>query len=255
MSYLTQGFLDGMNNQVEEEMLEGLTREFKSMFPKRCRILGDDNLNFFLTHQQKRAKHYNYMYYDDLKRYAIIAFYLGTYFDEDELYPWVKTIVKEEEPFGRKVDLLNKKFYEVFDLTMGKDAIYFQEALIKLKRVNQEYIKKYRKFEDIIEKLNFIYPQRMKVIGKENFRESLVKQKLEVERFNMHNALGSSVYATLVFLMGSNVHRDPLFSWVNKYLNKPLEKKEKTEILFNKGLNRARKELMSIEKVLKKEVS
>lgn len=252
MSYLTKEFLDGMTNQVEEEMLEGLTAEFKSMFPKRCRILGDENLNLFLTHQQKKAKYYNYVYYEDLKRYAIIAFYLGTYFDEDELYPWVQEILEQNESFGKKVDVLNKKFYEYFDSIIGKNAIYFQEALVKLKRVNKDNIKKYRKFEDIIEKLNFIYPQRMKLIGKDKFRESLVKQKIDLEEFNIRNALGSSVYATLVFLLGSHVRKDPLFTWVGKYLNTSLDKEEKIEMLFDRGLNRARKELMSMAKILEK---
>ena len=253
-TFLTPTFLNNMRKHKEDKMLKVLMQEFKTMFPKRCRVLGDENLNLFLTHQQERARHYNYIYYEDLKRYAIIAFYLGTYFDEDELYPWVKSILEEDESFGRKVDLLNKKFYEIFEMTIGKSAIYFQEAFEKLKKVNKESIRKYRKFEQIIDTLSYIYPQRMKLIGKDKFRESLVKQKLEVERFNMHNALGSSVYATLVFLMGSYVHRDPLFAWVNKYLNSSLGKEEKIEMLFNKGLDRARKELMSLEKKLTKEV-
>lgn len=252
MNFLNQDFLDKMKAQKEQEMLEALTWEFKTMFPKRCRVLGTENLNLFLTHQQERARHYNYIYYDDLKRYAIIAFYLGTYFDEDELYPWVQIILKEDESFRRKVDLLNNKFYEVFKLTIGQDAIYFQEALTKLKKVNKKNVKKYRKFEDIINTLTIIYPQRMKIIGKDKFRESLVKQKTELEAYNIRNALGSSTYATLVFLLGSHVRKDPLFSWVSKYLNTSLEKEEKIEMLFDRGMNRARKELMGIAKVLEK---
>jgi hypothetical protein len=252
MSYLTKEFLEGMSNQVEEEMLEGLMNEFKSMYPKRCRVLGDKNLNLFLTHQQKRAKHYNYLYYDDLKRYAIIAFYLGTYFDEDELYPWVKDILVSEESFGRKVDILNKKFYVYFDTTIGKDAVYFQEALKKLQNINKNTISKFRQFEEIVDILNYIYPQRMKLIGKERFLQSVVNQKHEVEQFDIRNALGSSIYATFVFLMGSHVYNDPLFAWVKKYLDKPLDKSEKIDILYNKGLDRARKEAMNIEKILRK---
>ena len=74
MQYLNQSFLNNMEALKEQEMLEALTQEFKSMFPSRTRILGDKNLNLFLTHQQKRARYYQYNYYDDLKRYALVAF-------------------------------------------------------------------------------------------------------------------------------------------------------------------------------------
>ena len=253
MKYVDQNFLNRMEALKEEEMLEALTKEFKTMFPSRTRVLGAENLNLFLVHQQKRAKHYQYNYYDDLKRYALIAFYLGTYFDEDALYPWVQEVLKQEDSFGRKVDLLNEKFYEYFDSIIGKNAIYFQEACKKLKQVSKEHVREYRQFKQIVDTLTYIYPQRMQFIGQENFLKLLKQQKLELERFNIHNALGSSIYATLVFIMGSYVYKDPLFSWVGKYLNYPVGEKEKLDILFERGLNRARKEFMSIEKLIEME--
>jgi len=253
MQYVNQEFLNKMETLKEKEMLEVLTDEFKTMFPSRTRVLGDNNLNLFLIHQQKTAKYYKYVYYDDLKRYAIIAFYFGTYFDEDPLYPWVQEILKQEDSFGRKVDLLNKKFYEYFDSTIGTNAIYFQEACKKFKYVDKERIKEYREFEQIIDTLTHIYPQRMHFIGQKNFIKSLQQQKLELERFNIHNPLGSAIYATLVFIMGTYVYRDPLFSWANKYLNQPLSSREKIDLLFERGLNRVRKELMSIEKLIEME--
>ena len=136
MEYLTQEFIEGMQNSKEEEMLSVLTHEFKTMFPSRTRVLGAENLNLFLTHQQKKAKYYNYIYYEDLKRYAIIAFYLGTYFDEDPLYPWVEEILEEDESFGVKVDSLMEKFQVLSQETLGKNFGYFLEALEKLEKLN-----------------------------------------------------------------------------------------------------------------------
>jgi hypothetical protein len=223
------------------------------MYPSRTRVLGDENLNLFLMHQQERAKHYNYLYYDDLKRYAIIAFYLGTYFDEDKLYPWVQEILNNEDSFGRKVDLLNKAFYVMFDRVYGKDAIYFQEACKKLKSVNKENITGYTSYEDIVFFLSRVYPEQMKEFGQKNFREMLVELKPTLDKYDIHNALGYATYATLIFFMGSSVDKDPLYAWVGKYLKKRgLLKNERINLLFNKGINRIRKELMGIEKFLEK---
>jgi len=253
-NFLTPTFLNNMTKRKEDKMLKALSQEFKTMFPKRCRVLGAENLNLFLMHQQARAKHYNYLYYEDLKRYAIIAFYLGTYFDEDPLYPWVQEILEEQESFGRKVDLLNKKFYAVFDRVYGKNAIYFQEACKKLQVMRKENIVKYKTYEDIIVSLNRIYPQRMKELGKENFREMLVELKPILDKYDIHNALGYATYATLIFFMGSSVDKDPLYAWVGKYVTKQgLSKDQRVIFLFDRGLNRIRKELMGIEKFLEKE--
>ena len=253
MQYINQEFLNKMETLKEKEMLEALTDEFKTMFPRRTRVLGVENMNLFLTHQQKRSKYYGYIYYDDLKHYTLIAFYLGTYFDEDPFYFWVQEILEKDDSFWRRVDLLKQRFYEIFDLTIGKDAIYFQNAFRKLELVNKENIRMYRNPEQIVDMLTKIYPQRMKIIGQEVFYQSLKQQKLELVRFNIHNSLGGTIYAIIVFILGSYVYKDPLYSWVNKYLKQSVSTQEKVDILFERGLNRVRKELISIERILRKE--
>jgi len=253
MSYLTQKFLDGMTNQVEEEMLESLTREFKTMFPKRCRVLGNENLNLFLTHQQTRAKHYNYIYYDDLKRYAIIAFYLGTYFDEDPFYPWVQTILQEEESFGVKVDSLMEKFQVLSQQTLGKDFIYFLEALERLEKLRQEQVEGFRKFEDITLMLKRIYPQRVKALGEALLYEEVKAQQEELKRLEMSNSLGAVTYMTAKFILGSHVLKDPLYAWVGKYVDKTyVSKDEKSKALFQKGMSRVKKQILDIKKIQQK---
>jgi len=249
MSYLTQEFMDGMKDLKGKEILETLTQEFKSMFPSRTRILGDENLNLFLTHQEERAKHYNYVYYDDLKRYALIAFYLGTYFDEDRLYPWVQTILQEDESFGVKVDSLMDKFQILSQQTLGKNDIYFLEALEKLEQIREEQIVSFRTFEDIINTLKYIYPQRVKIIGEVLLYEEIKAQKEELRRLEMSNSLGAFTYMTVKFMLGSYVLKDPLYSWVGKYIHKTYQNdKEKSRALFTKGKSRIKREIREINK-------
>jgi len=255
-TFLTPTFLNNMEKRKEDKMLEALRQEFKTMYPSRCRVLGAENLNLFLSHQQERARHYNYVYYDDLKRYAIIAFYLGTYFDEDRLYPWVEEILMWDESFGYKVDCLNEKFYEMFEKVYGKNIIYLQEAFEKLKEIDRKRISSYTKIEQIIKVLSYIYPQQMKAYGLENFRKILLDLKPMVEKYDMHNALGYTVYATLVFLLGSHVDKDPLYAWIGKYLKEEnLTKSERIERLYERGVERIEKELISMKKIIEKKES
>ena len=250
MQYVDQNFLKKMEDLKEEEMLEALTKEFKSMFPSRTRILGDENLNLFLAHQQKRANHYQYNYYEDLKRYALIAFYLGTYFDEDALYPWVQTILQEEESFGVKVDSLMEQFQKLSQETMGEDFIYFLEALEKLEKLTTRQVEAFRSYDDVINTLKYIYPQRFKVLNQEKLYEQLKTQKLEMLQYHIDNPLGSFTYMTTKFMLGSHVIRDPLYAWVGKYVNKTYQNdQEKSRALFVKGMSRVRKEIREIRKM------
>jgi len=250
MNYLTPEFIEDLESSKEEDMLEALSQEFKSMFPSRTRVLGKENLDLFLTHQQERARHYNYIYYDDLKRYTIIAFYLGTYFDEDKLYPWVQTILKEDESFGVKVDSLMEKFQILSQQTMGKDYIYFLKALEKLEKLRVEHVESFRTFEDITNTLRRIYPQRVEAIGEAVLHSEVKVQKEELRRLEMSNPLGAFTYMTAKFMLGSHVLKDPLYAWVRKYVHKTYDNdKEKSRALFEKGKSRIRREIREINKM------
>lgn len=254
MSYLTEEFLEGMVDQAEREMLEDLTQEFKTLFPSRCKILGDENLNLFLTHQHKRAKAYGYEYYDDLKRYTLIAFYLGTYFYEDPFYPWVKETLSWDESFGVKVDSLMETFQELSQKTLGQDFVYFLEALEKFQELHPKTIENFKKHESVVNTLKRIYPQRVEVVGETILYEQLKHQKPELTEYNIHNALGAFTYLSTKFMLGSYVVKDPLYAWVRKYINKSYEyDKEKSRVLFDKAMSRVRKECQTITKNLKRE--
>jgi len=250
MEYLTQEFIEGMQNSKDEEILATLTQEFKTMFPSRTRVLGNKNLNLFLTHQQERAKHYNYSYYEDLKRYALIAFYLGTYFDEDELYPWVQSILEEDESFGVKVDNLMEEFQILSRQTMGEEFIYFLGALEKLQHLDLKSIEDFTEYEDVVDTLKYIYPQRVKVLGEEKLYDELKAQKLELNQYKIDNALGAFTYLTTKFMLGSYVLKDPLYAWVGKYIDKTYQNdQEKSRALFGKGMSRVRKEILEMKKI------
>jgi hypothetical protein len=250
MNYLTPEFIKELENSKDEEMIETLTEEFKQMFPSRTRILGKENLNLFLSHQQQRAKFYDYEHYEDLKRYALIAFYLGTYFDEDPFYPWVEEIMKWDESFGVKVDALMEKFKILSEQIVGEDSDNFLEALEKLNKINPKMVENFKKYENVVSTLKNIYPQKVKILGEEVLYAELKVQKAELIEYNIHNALGSFTYLTTKFILGSFVLKDPLYAWVGKYVNKTYKNdKEKSRALYFKGMSRVKREIREIKKI------
>lgn len=251
MSFLTESFLEGMKKEQEEEILALLTKEFKEMFPTRCRVLGEKNLKFFTEHCQAKAKYYEYEKYIDLKRYAIVAFFLGTYFEEDRLYPWVENIFKKRKSFHFKVEELLAKFNEKYLTVVGQESQHLEQALMRLERLRPELIDM-TTYAEIVQLLKSIYPQRVEELDESELRELFLERKEQTKIYNIHTKLGVFTYCTALLFLGSHVEKDPLYAWVKKYLEKPNNNSlEKSLILFHKGKSRIRKELHQIQKIKK----
>jgi len=253
---LTQKFLLDMEKKQEEGMIEDLVVEFKTMFPKRCRILGDTHLVTVIKHCQKRASLYGYTHRDELSKYITLAFYLGTYFDEDPLYPWVQEILREDSSLGVRLDSLNEKFLTLIDTTMGEDFSLMIEAFNKFLHIKKEYLTNLKDHTEIVKILTAIYPQRMQILGEENFRRIIESQYDKLKTYNMYTPLGVYTHASVVFLLGSKVDQDPLYAWVGKYLNAPyVSQEQKLDVLYEKTLHRVRKELKDLIKIKEKEMA
>jgi len=251
---LTQKFLLAMGQKQEEAMVEDLVLEFKKLFPKRCRILGDTHLKTVIRHCQKRASIYGYTHSDELSKYITLAFYLGTYFDEDPLYPWIQEILRENSSLGVRLDNLNKKFLTLINTSMGEDFSLMIEAFDKFLHIKKESLNNLKDHNEIVQILTAIYPQRMQIIGRKNFRSIIEAQYDKLKRYNIYTPLGVYVHASVVFLLGSKVDADPLYAWVGKYLNASyLSQEEKLDILYEKTMHRVRKELKDLIKIQKKE--
>lgn len=251
---LTQKFLLAMEKKQEEAIVDDLMVEFKTMFPKRCRILGDTHLRTVITHCQKRASFYGYTHSDELSKYITLAFYLGTYFDEDSLYPWVQEILREESALGVRLDRVNEKFITLIDTTMGKDFSLMIEAFHKFLAIKKEYLNNLKDYSEIVKMLAAIYPQRMQIIGEKNFRRIIETQYDTLKTHNIYTPLGVYTHASVVFLLGSKVDEDPLYAWVGKYLNAPyVSQEQKLDELYEKIIHRVKKELKDLINIQKKE--
>jgi len=252
---LTQKFLLAMEKKQEEAMVEDLALEFKQKFPKRCRILGDTHLTAVIKHCQERANYYNYTHSDELSQYITLAFYLGTYFDEDPLYPWVQEILSKDDALGVRLDTLNRKFLTLIVSTMSEDFSLMIEAFYKFLQIKKEHIVNLKNHNEIVNILSAVYPERMHIIGEENFRHIIEAQYDKLKTYNIYTPLGVYTHASVVFLLGSKVDKDPLYAWVGKYLNASyLSQEEKLDVLYEKTMHRVRKELKDLIKIQNEEL-
>jgi len=241
---LTQKFLLDMEKKQEEGMIEDLVVEFKTMFPKRCRILGDTHLVTVIKHCQKRASLYGYTHRDDLQRYILIAFFLGSRFDEDPLYPWAYEILKTNELFGIEVDKLLVKFEHYFDNTIQDDYAVYKKSLAYIISLDAIKLVEFKNYGQIIDMWEKIYPQKVRYIGKDNLISELQAQEQKLQIYGLQAPLGIFSYAGIMLFLGSYAEKDPLSLWVKHIFQKLQgDAHKKSSRLFYSMQKRAKKEL------------
>lgn len=198
-----------------------LVEILKDEYPKQCRVLGDAGLKIFSDRCVLKAYGYGANNYGELRAYTFLAWVLGVGFDDDPLYPWVKEILIQEEPFENRTDEIADIVYSAYHFNTLEQLEEYRGALTRLLGLNFTEIKKFTSYVEIVELLERVYPQRVQLLGGvEKLKESLkLACYQKAIHYNINHPIGIFVYAGLVFFLGHKVDDDPLYAWAKKYLN------------------------------------
>jgi len=231
-----------------------LAEEFGSLYPKRCRIVGKNNLHLFCHGCCKDAYILGATNYGELKSYAFVAWHLGVGFARDPYYRQIQTIFASEDDFDEKMQKISALMFEAYFLHDKHEVESYTKALQRILTLNLKKLTSLQNYMQIAQVLENIYPQRVKAMGGvEHISTVLVSIcKEHIVRYNINHPLGIFIYSALTFFLGSNVANDPLYGWVGKYLQSTeLKMASKIDILIKVIQKRARNEKRSLEKILR----
>ncbi len=221
MMQITPELLERMAQQRVLKLAEALAYFFQEEYPKECKRIGKTNVKTFCTISAQKAYVYGAQNYEEMKSYAQLAWILGIGFDTDPLYPWIQKTLSQDEPFGYKIEILKEYINTNIMMTSYEQLHSYHAALQKLLKLNFARIKELASYDDIVEILVYLYPQRAQIMADRTvFKEKLKSICHEKTiRYNIHHPIGVFAYAALVFFLGHRVDDDPLYPWVRKYLN------------------------------------
>jgi len=254
---IDDAFLEGMAQHRLRSLSVAMGESFREHYPKECRLMGKDGLKRFCDICTQKAYGYGAENFGELKSYATLAWVLGIGFDDDPLYPWIAQILAKEEPFEWRVEEIQDRVFEVFYFSTLQQLQEYEDALQKLLQLNFATIKKFTNYTDVVNTLERIYPQRVKVLGgKELLKENLKRACYEkTVRYNIDHPIGVFVYAGLVFFLGHKVDDDPLYGWAKKYLNseepRMAHKLDRLVKVIEKRVRNIQREIKAIIKELK----
>jgi len=218
---LTDTFLEELAQGRLVQLNNALMHEYQRLYPKRCRVLGEDNLKAFCMYTSQKAYEYGASNYGDLKTYSFVAWVLGTGFNDDPLYPEIQSILQSEDDFESKMEEIEELVSSRYYLHTTEQLEAYMQALQKLLTINIAKVKDITNYTQVTALLKAIYPQRMEMLGGEIHMHEALKYACheKILRYNINHPIGIFIYATLVFFLGHKVDDDPLYAWARLYLN------------------------------------
>ena len=255
---ISSEFLESIAEKRALHLSRILHDEIQTLYPKRAKILGEKNLLAFSERCALDGHHLGCKNYGELKAYAFIAMHLGVGFAVDPQYPWIKDTLQKDESFNLKIEEVSKVFLKDYYLSREEDLTQYNKALSKLTAVNTEEIIKLRKYSEIAKVLKEIYPERVALLGgTEQLSNVLALSSHEkIKLYGLEDPVGVFVISTLVFFLGVDVDKDPLYPWVSKYLNsKESNMSVKIDTLVKVIHKRIKNNSRNIDKILEESVA
>ena len=222
MMHMTPELLERMAQKRRHMLAKRLSSDLEDLYPKRMRTLGEKQRFTFAQLCTEESHGLGCTTYGELKSFAFVALQLGTGFATDPLYSEIVHIFNTEDIFALKMEkIIHYAFKHTFYVHDEASLKAYQTALHNLLRVDLKKIKQMTSYQEIVQVLEEIYPQRVKALGgkdvlKERLKHACYKKTI---RYNIDHPIGIFVYTGLVFFLGHKVDSDPLYAWVEKYLN------------------------------------
>jgi hypothetical protein len=174
--------------------------------------------------------------------YIEMMFILGSGFDRDPMFPWAGEILNDPAIVSQyeKTDRLFYKTSDYLNWSLGKSNEYYYNAL---RRIRQEFLGAEiglgsMRFEEYAAEWFFrMYPEKYAYAGDAVARIVAAQAAHEAMAHSIESDRGCMVLGMLMFLLGSDVHNDPLHPWVNDALAKdaPLTSDERVAQLYEGG--------------------
>jgi hypothetical protein len=233
-------FKEASLNKFEGEMVAHL----KKYFPSHFNMIGENGIRNAVKYGYKNAKNYGFTSKRNVCQYLNTMILLGSNFDTDPQYPWVKDILAEAGKGANACsDQLMDATLEYVRAITGTQHIHLNRALLYLHH-NADAVfdalmnKSYKGYLYFLEKL---YPKKYEVVGLDNINGMIRMGKVNAYKYNLRSEPEMLLYVVLMFIMGSGFDSDPQFPWAKNILDdNSIQDAEKPALLFGRAIEQLR---------------
>ena len=225
---------EALRHIVNQSFIEELSAFLAQEFSEDSKILGHEQVRIVVKLGIQQSQAYGFNTTEDIKKYVKLMFLLGSYFDEDPIFPWAKKIL--QNPSFTSPSFRMHNLYvtanRFLKKTAGDKGQHYRAALIRAYHMRyEEYI--CNSGLDLISHiqtiLSSLYPQQYRHISHSSFQALIQLAKNIACEFNVSSRGGTSIIAVLMFMLGCHFYRDPLHPWVKSILQSDLKLENKPQ--------------------------
>jgi hypothetical protein len=250
---LEEAQLAQLKQQNQTAHVSQLQRYFSDKYPKRARLLGDEQVGRFITLIAEKCQTHRLERVSDRCQFLDLACSLGSHFDTDLqlehiVAPYLSTAA--EEP--GQLTVLNQQLGQVFVRSMGERLDIYLTALERLKILQLNQLPYMYEEQHVVDYVRSLYPERAQYVPIHQMFGLLAQDQNWFQEQRITTFHGQAVILALQFFLGHKVFDDPLYPWVKVHFADNHINQENVRLteLVAYTQRRIRKELLMLRKHL-----
>lgn len=245
--------MDTLNAHSMKKYKSKLCRHLRQYDPLLCEAAGSEALEEAVDLGVQRAHECSFTLNGPIRTYLEIMFALGSDFDRDPQYFWLKSWLQPQERYPEMERARYLQFHVIRFIAdfQGSDNINIIHALNQAQGITREQlIEISRNYpEKAVNWLESMHPLKCRFIGKDALGSLMKLAIKETAKVEFQGPESVALVLGLMFTFGSGILRDPMYPWVTRTLASPDEKGEtlREEKLLLRGKAYLRKMLQQIQ--------
>jgi hypothetical protein len=250
---LEEAQLAKLQQQNQTEQVSQLQRYFSDKYPKRARLLGDRQVERFITLIAEKCQTHRLERVNDRCQFLDLACSLGSHFDSDLqlehiVAPYLSSAAKEPG----QLTVLNQQLGQVFVKSMGDRLEIYLAALERLNILRLNQLPYMYDEQHVVDYVRSLYPERAQYVPIHQMFGLLAQDQRWFQEHGITTFHGQAVILALQFFLGHKVFDDPLYPWVKAHFaDNPFSQQDaRLADLVAYTQRRIRKELLMLRKHL-----
>lgn len=193
----------------------------KESFPKHSRFLGETGVLETVQYGRRQSARYGLSKLSYAILFIDLMLSLGRRFDNDPQLPWAADALTDESSgTDDKVQTLHQRAMDYLDLVSGPANEYIDNAQSRLLREPSPIAgTSLPSSTDLMTRLEELFPEKALYLGKQGLDSLVQNAAAKSDQCGLATPPGVTLFAGMMFMLGSDFDSDPLFSWAASVLN------------------------------------
>ncbi|MFN0105868.1 MAG: hypothetical protein ACKV2U_27750, partial [Bryobacteraceae bacterium] len=201
--------------QFEEEMMA----HGKSLSPRLCEVIGDEQLLVALRAAMTKADSYGFTNRGPIRLYIEMMFFCGSAFDTDPQYSAVGQVLRASGDQMQRAEQIHEGYLDYLEKVSGPGAVNVHKALKDLLDLVRMPVAHSGDFEtSMLYEVNRIFPLKAAYVGEAALRALIEEGIAEARQYRFDTGRQTALLVVLKFAFGHGCTDDPLYPWISRTL-------------------------------------